>query len=204
MSNQTGRITILNKSDVKISATVAKYEKERYKDDKPITVDPNKSNSWERNFNKDYFCFIAESSNFYGFLCKGGVDYEYYGKAQMRLPMDNKLYELEYDISHIKHSLKILAVLEDVEISIYNQKENTKNPIHSQKIYKDTNFVLSIPDGYYYLRFKNDASNIVYGIIPGKSYYIAKAQILVDTNDNKIIKSHKDKDISVELELVSF
>ena len=112
-NNKNGKVNITNKTDVSISATVVKYDYENFLDIKPFPINSNDSKTWERFPSRDYFCFLSESKVLYGFLCKGGVNYEYLGKGQMRLPLDNKIYELEYDISHIKHSLRILAVLED-------------------------------------------------------------------------------------------
>lgn len=195
---KTAEITIMNKGEVNISATVVKYDYENFPDIKPLPIKPNSSESWERHDKRDYFCFLSESKVLYGFLCKGGVDYEYLGRGQMRVPDENRIYKLNYDVSHIKHSLRILAVLEDVEIQIFKQKDNLKNPLCTQLIKKDTDLIMNIPDGYYYLRIKNE--EIVYGIIPGKCYYIAKGQVLVETQNNIIKKQHKDGDIDHELE----
>ena len=198
MSNKNGTITIFNRSDVNNSATVVKYDYENFPDIKPQPINTTSSKSWERFPDRDYFCFLSESKVLYGFLCKGGKDYEYLGKGQMMLPQENKIYRLDYDYNHIKHNLRILAVLEDVEISIFKEKGNLKNPLCTQLIKKDTDLIFSVPDGYYYLKIKNDES--IYGVIPGKSYYIAKGQVLVETKDNTIKKPHKDHDINAELE----
>jgi len=196
-NNKHAKISISNKTQANISATVVKYDYENFPDIKPVPIAPNNFKTWERYQDKDYFCFLSESKVLYGFLCKGGKNYEYLGKGQMRLPDENRIYKLAYDVSHIKHSLRILAVLENVEISIFKEN-NLKNPICSQLIKKDTDLKLNLPDGYYYLRIKNDES--VYGVIPGKSYYLAKGQVLVETQDNIIKKPHRDSDISIELE----
>jgi hypothetical protein len=52
------------------------------------------------------------------------------------------------------------------------------------------------------LKIKNDDN--LYGVIPGKSYYIAKGQVVVEVNSNTIKKPHKDTDVDSELEYVIY
>ena len=198
MSDKNGMISIFNNTPVNISATVVRYDYENYPDIKPIPINSGDSKTWERFHKRDYFCFLSDSKVLYGFLCQGGKKYEYLGKGQMRLPEENKVYKLDYDIGDEKHKLKILAVLEDVEIVIWKEKETEKNAICTKQLKKNDNALLDLKEGYYYLKIKNDET--VYGVIPGKSYYIAKGQVLVEVDTNIIKKPHKNSDIAIQLE----
>jgi hypothetical protein len=191
------KISIFNKSDKNISVTVVKYDNEDFTDIKPLPINSNSSLTWGRYLDRSYFCFLSESRVLYGFLCKAGVNYEYSGNGQMRLQNENRKYSIDFDVSPIKYSLKILAILEDVAISIFRDKE-LKSLVCTKLIKKNTDLTLSLPDGYYFLKIKDD--ECIYGVIPGKCYYIAKAQVLVGTKDNVIVRSHKDSDIKIELE----
>lgn len=192
-----GKISIENRTEKNISVTVVKYEHEEFKDCKPISITPNTTKIWERVLDASYFCFLSEARVLYGFLCKGGVSYEYIGNGEMRLPAENKKYNLEYDATPIKNSLRILAILENVQISIFKDKD-LKNLVSTKLIKKNSDLKINLPDGYYYVKIKDD--ECIYGVIPGKCYYIAKAQVLVGTKDNIIIKPHKDADIDMELQ----
>lgn len=194
---KVSKISISNKTNVNISSTVVKYDYENFPDIKPLTINSNSTKTWDRYLDRDYFCFLSESKVLYGFLCKGGKDYEYLGKGQMRIPQENRIYRLEHEVAPIKHNLRILAVLENVEISICKEKD-FKKPIVSQVIKKNEDLIIELTDGYYFLKIKNDES--VYGVIPGKSYYIAKGQVLVEVKDNIIKKPHRDNDVKNELE----
>jgi hypothetical protein len=197
LNNIIGKITIYNKTDSNISVTVVKYDYENFTDINPFPINQNSFKTWERYLNNYYFCFLSESRVLYGFLCKGGINYEYLGKGKMRLPDENRLYKLDYDVTYLKHYLRIFAILENVQISIFKEK-HLKTPVFTTIINKNTDLKLKLPDGYYYLKIKDDET--VYGVIPGKCYYIAKSQVVVGTKDNIIIKPHKDSDINKELE----
>jgi len=197
-NSNSGNISILNSCNENINTTFVRYDYEKYPDIKPFTLNPGNSKSWERYPNRSYFCFLAEAKILYGFLCKGGKDYEYLGKGQMTLPTEKKYYKLDFDIKDVKNEISILAVLEDVEISIFKDNENLKDPLFTKKMKKNNLVSQSFVDGYYYLKINGDQT--IYGVIPGIAYYIAKGQVLVEVDTNIIKKPHKNDDIEIELE----
>jgi hypothetical protein len=195
MTETQGNITIINSSKENVMATVVKYDQEKYSDIKPFSIKTGESKTWKRYPNRVYFSFMSEAKTLYGFLCRGGKNYEYLGQGKMALPDENNYYKLDFDIKNVKSHITVLSVLEDVAISIF---KDVNNPIYEKKIKKNTSFSEKFDDDYYYLKISGD--DIVYGVIPGISYYIAKGQVLVEVDTNIIKKPHKDADIQNELE----
>lgn len=115
----------------------------------------------------------------------------------MYVNSDKKNYKIEHDIKTEKGKITILAVLEDVEVSIFKNIDD-KKPTHTHKLKKNTVFSEIVDENsYYYLRITGDET--VYGVIPGIAYYIAKAQVLVEADTNIIKKPHKKDDVDSEL-----
>lgn len=197
MSNNNGKISIFNNTTSKISATVVKYDYEEYEDIKPVSIIFGDTNVWERYPGRDYFCFLSDNKVLYGFLCRGGKKYEYIGNGQMRLPEENLVYRLENDISPVRNNFRILALLEDVDVSLYQDNRSNSTPIKNFSLRKNSESSMELPDGYYYLKIRGE--DTFYGVIPGKAYYIAKGQVVVEVGTNIIKKPHKDSDIEEEL-----
>jgi hypothetical protein len=189
-------INLKNSSTEKLIVTLVKYNHEKYQDANPFTINIGEEYSFERDSQKNYFCFVIEGKTIYGFICRPGKHYEYLGKGKMNLPKENKKYKLENHIEDLKGKITILAELQDVEYSIYKDK-NLTNEISNSKLYKDSLSSRSFEDDYYYLKIKGEEN--VYGVIPGVAYYIAKGQVLVEVDTNIIKKPHIDSDIEVQL-----
>jgi hypothetical protein len=197
MSNDSGNITISNGCNENIMATVVRYDNEQYSDIKPFPINTGSSKSWERHPSRYYFCFLSEAKILYGFLCKGGKSYNYNGQGQMVCITDQKNYKLETDMKSERGKISILAVLEDVEFSIFRDLADEK-PLFTRNLKKNAIFSEQVEDNcYYYLKIKGDRTD--YGVIPGVSYYIAKAQVLVEVDTNIIKKQHKTEHIKAEL-----
>jgi len=183
-------INIRNEMNRKIQVCVVKYDYEDYPDMAYFPMNNGESKTWERYYGRQYFAFVSDAGYLFGFLINGGRNYSYKQQGKLLDFSTNDWADFK-GIEDRPGYIGIAAVIEDAPITFFNDSENMQKTIQ-----KDDYTYISRPEGKYWIAYDKYSTNRDprFKVEVGKSYYIAKGQIMVEANTNIIKKPWKPED----------
>jgi hypothetical protein len=192
VQNKNGSINITNGISGQISAAIG-INKGSNQSAAFYPIQSGKSETWTRNYNNEYQCFISDPDKFlYGFIVSVGGNYTYQGQGKL---WDNhkKILAEEDDLNLSSPGYVIVKAFEcNVNVTLTGGNDQTFT------INKNEYVRFSRKVGNYVLKF-TDLKGLEkkYLVSTGRSYYIYNFGSVIDKDSNIVLPLYSENTNSV-------